>query len=159
MIRPIRPEDEPAVARFHKRLSERTVYKRYFGFFHLDQRVQHNRLSNVCFCDFDRHIVLVAERAAGPEVPKEILAVARLNRIQFTDDAELAVLIEDDYQNRGLGTQLVTRLLEIARKEKISRITLETLSDNMPMVELSKQLGITLQYTGAGTLAGTLALQ
>jgi acetyltransferase len=159
IIRPIRPEDEPAVAQFHKRLSEQTVYNRYFRFFNLDQRVEHNRLSNICFSDFDRNIVLVAERGTRPKVPKEILAVARLNRIPFTDDAELAVLIEDDCQNRGLGTELVRRLTAIARKEKISRITLETRSGNTPMIELCKQLGITLQATGAGILSGAVTLQ
>ncbi len=61
VIRPIRPEDEPAIARFHEQLSERSVYLRYFHLIDLDRRVSHDRLLRICFNDYDRDIALVAE--------------------------------------------------------------------------------------------------
>ncbi len=103
LIRPIRPEDEPMIARFHERLSERSVYLRYFHLIDLDRRVSHDRLIRICFNDYDRDIALVAEYGDA------ILAVARLRKIDATG-AELAVLITDEYQGRGLGTELARRL-------------------------------------------------
>ncbi len=103
VIRPIRPEDEPAIARFHERLSERSVYLRYFHLIDLERSVSHDRLLRICFNDYDRDIALVAEHGS------EILAVGRLRKID-ANDAELAVLITDEYQGRGLGTELSRRI-------------------------------------------------
>src|SRR5579872_1768658 len=75
-IRPIRPEDEPAMVQFHKKLSDSTVYMRYLGFMKLEQRIAHERLTRICFIDYDREMVLVAERPVGPSGDSEILGVA-----------------------------------------------------------------------------------
>ena len=61
-IRPIRSEDEPPMVQFHETLSERSVYLRYFHMIKLSQRVSHERLTRICFNDYDREIALVAER-------------------------------------------------------------------------------------------------
>src|SRR5580704_4948456 len=61
-IRPIRPEDEPAMIDFHKKLSERSVYLRYFQPLKFTQRTAHERLTRTCFIDYDREMALVAER-------------------------------------------------------------------------------------------------
>ena len=67
-IRPIRPEDEPMMARFHQTLSEQSVYFRYLHLIGLSQRIAHERLTRVCFIDYAREMALVAEQrdAAGP---------------------------------------------------------------------------------------------
>ena len=64
-IRPIRPEDEPLMVKFHETLSERSVYLRYFSPLKLQQRVAHTRLVRICFNDYDREIALVAEEKGG----------------------------------------------------------------------------------------------
>ena len=66
-VRPIRPEDEPAVVKFHAHLSERTVTRRYLQPLELWRRTAHERLTHICFIDYDREMALVAEkrRAAG----------------------------------------------------------------------------------------------
>ena len=61
-IRPIRPEDEPAMVEFHKTLSERSVYLRYFQPLKLHPAMAHERLTRTCFIDYDREMALVAER-------------------------------------------------------------------------------------------------
>ena len=68
-IRPIRPEDEPLMVKFHETLSERSVYLRYFGSLSLKRRVAHERLIRICFIDYDREIALVAE-IKGPAGPR-----------------------------------------------------------------------------------------
>ena len=60
-IRPIRPEDEPKMVRYQETLSDRSVYLRYFHHLPLTARVNHERLTRVCFIDYDREMVLVAE--------------------------------------------------------------------------------------------------
>ena len=94
-IRPIRPEDEPLMVEFHKTLSERTVYMRYFSSLSLRRRVDHERLLRICFGGYDREIVLVAEgkTSAGE---RKILGVGRLNKLGTDNNqAEVAVLVSD----------------------------------------------------------------
>src|SRR5687768_11763602 len=78
-IRPIRPEDEPLMVKFHQTLSDRSVRLRYFHPIKLSARTAHERLIRVCFNDYDREIALVAERQNAAE--REILAVVRLSKL------------------------------------------------------------------------------
>jgi acetyltransferase len=145
LIRPIRPEDEPMIARFHERLSERSVYLRYFHLMDLERRISHDRLTRICFNDYDRDIALVAEH------DNAILAVARLKRMDAID-AELAVLITDEYQGRGLGMELTRRLVEIARIEKVGRIVAEVLAENIHMQRVFQELGFRLERHADGDI-------
>ena len=157
-IRPIRPEDERLIASFHTRLSERSIYQRYFHLLTLDQRVAHNRLVRVCFGDYDREIALVAEQNDLEHHHSEILAVGRLSKAHLANEAELAVLITDENQGRGLGTELSRRLIEIARSEKLGRVTVEILGDNHKMLEVCSFLGFDLNHIEDGVVHGVLTL-
>jgi acetyltransferase len=153
-IRPVRPEDENMIAGFHRRLSEQSVYRRYFHLFSLGQRISHERLTRVCFGDYDREIALVAEHRDAGDC--RILAVARLSKEHLGNEAELAVLIEDDFQKRGLGTEMTRRLIDIARIEKLSRVTVEIASENRQMATLCQNLGFHLKEMGGGLIQGDL---
>jgi acetyltransferase len=159
LIRPIRPEDEPLVARFHATLSERSVYLRYFHMIPLDTRITHERLARICFIDYDREMVLVAERREASTGDREILAVARLTKEDSGNEAEFAVLISDQFQGRGLGTELVKRLLEIARAEKLDRVTADILGENRQMIEICRQLGFSLRHTAGGGVRAELEIR
>ncbi len=145
-IRSIRPEDEPLMVRFHESLSEESVYMRYFHMLGLSQRTAHERLTRICFIDYDREMALVAERTDPETGEREIMGVARLSRLAtgFDDEAELSVLVSDRYQRRGIGTLLVSKLLEVARAEGIRHITAEILFENYPMQRIFKKLGFRL---------------
>lgn len=140
-IRPIRPEDEPMLVRFHATLSAETVYLRYFHMEKLDTRVAHERLLRKCFIDYDREMALVAEMKAAAGAESEILGVARLTRDRDTRDAEIAVLITDAMQHQGLGTEFVRRLVEIGRAEKLSSISAHILAENRGMQGLARHFG------------------
>ncbi len=86
VIRPIRPEDEPLMVKFHATLSERSVYLRYFHLMNLSQRVAHERLTRICFIDYDREMALVAERRDPKTGEREILGVGRLVKLLGTND-------------------------------------------------------------------------
>jgi len=145
LIRPIRPEDEPLIVRFHGKLSERSVYLRYFHLANLSERVSHQRLVRICFNDYNREIALVVERRAASTNSAEILAVGRLVKAHAANEAELAVLISDQYQGHGLGTELWRRLVEIGRAEKLDRVTAEILPENRQMIEICRALGFRLE--------------
>lgn len=144
-IRPIRPEDEPLMVRFHESLSEESVYYRYFSKLKLDQRVAHERLTRICFNDYDREIALVAERKDAATGQAEIIAVGRLSKARGLNEAEFALLVSDRWQGQGLGSELLKRLVQVGRDETLSRITAFILAENHAMHHLSKKAGFKLE--------------
>jgi acetyltransferase len=144
IIRPIRPEDELLMVGFHKALSERTVYLRYFQPLKLRQRVSHERLVRICFQDYDRQIALVVE-SKDAEGKAVIIAVGRLSKIHSQSEAELAVLVDDRYQHLGLGKELYRRMIEIARAEKLQRVLSTILTENLEMRAICSKLGFALR--------------
>jgi acetyltransferase len=141
-IRPIRPEDEPLMAEFHRMLSDRTVYLRYFASLSLNSRIAHDRLLRVCFGDYEREMVLVGVHRDSHSSESKIVGVVRLNKLRRQNkEAETAVLISDAYQKQGLGLELLRRIIQVARDEKLNRVSSEMLGDNLAMQLISKRLG------------------
>ena len=147
LIRPIRPEDEPMMVKFHATLSERSVYLRYFHLMNLSQRVAHERLTRICFIDYDREMALVAERRNPTNGGSEILGVARLTRVLASNDAEVAVLISDQFHGRGLGKELLGRLVIVGGDEKLSSLKADILPDNRDVMRICEKLGFTLRHS------------
>jgi acetyltransferase len=143
-MRPIRPEDEPLLVRLHQALSERTVYLRYFQPLKLSQRTAHERLTRICFVDYDREMVLVAERKKQ-DGPAEIIAIGRLSKLRSNHAAEMAVLVDDRYQGQGLGTELYRRLIALARDEKLKTVVSTILAENREMRSICQKLGFSLE--------------
>ena len=141
MIRPIKPEDEPAMVKFHETLSEESVYNRYFAALKLTQRIAHERMTRICFNDYDREIALVAELKLAKGEDKRILGVGRLSKQHATNEAEFAVLVSDEWHGQGLGTELLRRLIEIGRVEKLTRITGQVLAENHAMHHICRKVG------------------
>ncbi len=140
-IRPIRPEDEPLMVKFHETLSDRSVYLRYFCTLSLSRRVAHERLLRICFGDYDREIALVAEHTDPCTGERRIMAVGRINKLHGKNEAEVAVLVSDQYQGLGLGNELLRRVVQIARDEKLSEVSAEMLPDNIAMQVIMKHHG------------------
>ena len=145
-IRPIRPEDEPTMVKFHSTLSERSVYLRYFSPLKLSQRIAHDRLLRICFNDYDREIALVADYRNAQTGASEILGVARMSKLHGRNGAEFAVVVSDQWHHQGLGTEMTQRLVEIARHEKLAFLTAFTLQENHEMQSMCRKLGFTVQH-------------
>ena len=146
ILRPIRPEDEPLMIEFHKTLSEQSVRFRYFSLLKLETRIAHERLTRICFNDYDREIALVIDYKNPQTARHEILGVGRLSKLHGLDEAEWAIIISDQWQGHGLGTKLLRLLVEIGRKEKLSRIFAHILPDNSVMQHVSKKVGFKLHF-------------
>lgn len=146
-IRPIRAADEPLMVKFHETLSDRSVYFRYFHMLKLAQRVAHERLTRMCFIDYDREMAFVADHRDPATGDHAIFGVSRLTRLHGTNDAEFAVVVADERQHRGLGTELLSRVIEFGRDEKMDRITADILAENRAMLRVCDGLGFTLDFS------------
>jgi acetyltransferase len=157
-IRPILPEDESLLVKFHGILSDRTVFMRYLQPMLLQERVMHERLARISHVDYDREIALVAEStdAAGE---RQIMGVVRLSRIHATNEARLSILVGDPFQGLGLGGEMIRRTVGVVRKEGLSRISAILTADNEVMRHIFEKLGFDLRPLEDPTiLAATLEL-
>jgi acetyltransferase len=145
MIRPIRPEDEPLIVQFHHTLSEHSVYMRYFGPLPVAQRIEHQRLTRMCFIDYDREMALVVERKDAATGKRMIIGVGRLIKLHDRNEAEWAVVLSDAYQRHGVGSELLRRLVLVARDERLSRIFAEILPENRGMLRVAEKQGFRLR--------------
>jgi acetyltransferase len=146
-IRPIRPEDEPLLVRFHQTLSDRSVYFRYFHMIGLKQRVDHERLSHICHIDYATEMVLVGEYHDPQTGQPEVVGVGRLNKITGSNDGEFAILISDTCQGLGLGSELLRKLIQFGRDEKLEAIIGEIHPGNLAMRTVCRKLGFAQTYS------------
>ena len=154
-IRPILPEDEALLAKFHTVLSDRTVFMRYLKPIMLQERVMHERLARICHVDYDREIALVAEKIEESGEPS-IMGIVRLSRIHGTNEARLSILIGDPYQGVGLGGELISRAIEVARQERLSRLSAILTQDNQVMLHIFKKLGFSIQPVNHETVIAAI---
>ncbi len=143
-IRPIRPEDEPAMVKFHESLSERTVYQRYLQLLNLSQRTAHERLAHICYVDYARQMAIVVERKDPKTGESQIIAVGRLQGLTGVREAEFSIVVADEFQKMGLGTELLNRLIDIGRKEGVKVITADILAENSAMQKVAEKAGFKL---------------
>ncbi|WP_291721154.1 bifunctional acetate--CoA ligase family protein/GNAT family N-acetyltransferase [Bernardetia sp.] len=159
LIRPIRPEDEPLMANFHKRLSPQSVYFRFFHAVSLDQRASHERLSRICFADYDRQLTLIIEIEKKKE-ENEIIGAIRIIKLHGTKEAEFGMTIVDGYQGEGLGSKLLTRAVEVCRSEGIELLTADILPENMAMRKICEKLGFIMEHNAdEGTVKASLYIR
>ena len=151
-IRPIRPEDEPKMVVFHGKLSDQTVHMRYLAGISYQQRTAHDRLSHVCAIDYDLEMALVAERLENGDGRGEIVGVGRLIRDTEMNSGEFALIVSDNFQRRGLGAELLRRLIEIGREERLDTIQGWIAPSNVAMQNLSRKLGFDVHFNRAEEL-------
>ena len=141
IIRPIRAEDEMLMRGFHASLSDRTVYMRYLSPLMLSTRITHERLARMTHNDYDREIALAVE-GENDKGERALFGVARLSKLRGTDEeARFTMLISDRYQGKGLGKELLTRIIRIGRDEKIKHIIALISPENEAMKKLCEAVG------------------
>ncbi len=149
VLRPIRPEDEPLVVEFHRDLSHETVRQRFLKELSYTDRIAHERLLRICFNDYDREIALLAQVKST----NEIAGIIRLTKIPGSSDATFALTVKDRWQNKKIGSKLMQKILEVAKEEKIKKITATMLQENFQMQKLCKRFGFSLTSHGKYVLA------
>jgi acyl-CoA synthetase (NDP forming)/GNAT superfamily N-acetyltransferase len=131
-LRPITPDDADRLLAFHGRLSERTRYFRYFGPYPRMPQRDVERFSTVDHCDRVAFVAMLGH---------DIVAVGRYDRLPDTDSAEVAFVVEDGHQGRGLGSILLEHLAAAARESGLARFVAEVLAENGQMVRVFRDAG------------------
>lgn len=140
LLRPIRPEDEPAWLELLESCSPTTLFQR---FQHVFKR-SHELATRFCFIDYDREMAIVAEVESNGS--RKLVGVGRLVSDPDHQSAEYAVLVTDAWQNRGLGSLLTDYCLEIAQSWQVPEIVAVTTPDNFRMVELFRRRGFEMSH-------------
>jgi acyl-CoA synthetase (NDP forming)/GNAT superfamily N-acetyltransferase len=136
-MRPIRPEDAPAIVEFHSRMSDRTRYLRYFSPYPRIPERDLARFVNVDHHDREAFVIVSGDR---------IMAVGRYERLgPDSPEAEVAFVVEDAHQGRGIGSVLLEHLAEAARENGINRFVAEVLPQNGGMLRVFSDFGYQVQ--------------
>ncbi len=132
---------------FHKTLSARSVYLRWLHSLSLSQRVAHEQLIRMCFIDYDREMALVADYKNQQTGQDEMIGVGHLIKVHGAHEAEIALLVSDQFQRKGLGTELLRRLILFGHDEHLQRLVGDILVENKGMQEVCRKLGFHLEYS------------
>ena len=132
----IAPDNASALQRFHHRLSERSIYLRFFA-----AKPELSDREAVYFTNLDK-VNRFALVAVDPERPEEIVGVVSFDREGTTERAEYAAEVEDSWQGRGLGLALTRRLIGAAQKRDVRVFTAFVLPQNRGMLHLLTGLGL-----------------
>lgn len=153
VLRPIRPEDEPLERELLASLSEASRRTRFFSAF---KNISHEWLVMFCNIDYDRHIAMVAEvREAGE---RKIIGVGRIIINPDSNSGEVALLVHDKYQKKGVGNKLMEVLIKMARWKGLHEICGEVLTENEKMLGLCRRQGYATQWLPGGTTRISLSL-
>jgi GNAT superfamily N-acetyltransferase len=131
-LRPIRPSDADAIVTFHAGLSTRTRYLRYFSAY---PRIPERDLFRFTHVDHHDRVALVAL------LGDKIIAVGRYERAEGTDEAEVAFVVADEHQGRGIGSVLLEHLAAAGRESGIKRFNAVVLAENGAMVRVFRDAG------------------
>jgi len=142
-LRPIKPEDAPALIEMSRRSTPEDMRLRFFGAMHVLPPTLAARLSQI---DYDREMALVA--LDTPERPQDILGVVRLMGDPDNTDGEFAVMVRSDMKGRGLGYQLMREMLAWAKARGLRRVRGDVLRENATMLRMVRELGAALDPIG-----------
>jgi acetyltransferase len=154
LLRPIRPEDEPAEHEMLSSLSEETLRTRFFSTI---KEISHEWLILFCNIDYDRHMAIVAE--VEEKGKKKMIGVARLIMNQDMTSGEVAFLVQDKFQGKHLGSKFVEVLIGIAREWGLEEVRADVLTENERMLHVFKRLGFTTHSVPGGTSEAVLKLK
>jgi acetyltransferase len=131
-LRPIRPEDEGALTALYGRLSPQSSYQRFFT---VMRRLPPNWAHILANVDYERTMAIVA---LGPG--DDLIGVARYTYDRRSDEVELAIVVDDPWQGRGLGTRLLGELVDYAKQKGLRRFRAYVLADNLRMLKLIRRV-------------------
>ena len=131
-MRPIRPDDGRRLSEFHERLSLQSVYRRFF-FVH--PKLSSSEVDRFTHVDYVNRLALVVVDG------DRLVAVGRYDRTSGTSEAEVAFVVADDFQHRGIGTLLLEHLADAAVENGITTFVAQTLAENHDMLDVFKRSG------------------
>lgn len=147
VLRAIRPEDKEALRKGFQRLSERSVYLR---FFQAKKDLTERELRYFTELDFESHVGLLAVLPANGE--ERGIGVGRYIVEPGTGTAEIAFVVDDSHHGLGVGTLLLQHLAQIARAQGLQKFHAYVMFDNRPMLEVFEHAGFPMERTLQGNV-------
>ena len=145
LLRPIRPEDEPLEREMLSALSEETLRMR---FFRVIREITHEMLVRFCNIDYDRDIAMVAEMEK--DGARKIIGVGRVMMEHGLKTGEIAVLVHDAFQGKGLGYKLMEVLIRIAKEKGLDELRGIALTENTRLLRMVREFDFTREYLPDG---------
>lgn len=141
LLRPVRISDEPLLKDFYYSLSDTTLYKRFMS---ARKDMPHEKLQqHFVIIDYTKEMVMLAVlRQRGREI---ITGVGQYRGREGSHTAEVAIMVKDEYQNQGIGTELLTHLTYIAMKQGLLGFSAEVLKENRAMMHLFEKMGFNIE--------------
>ena len=133
-IRPIRPDDEPAIHEFLTHVTPEDLRLRFFAAM---KEFSHNFIARLTQIDYARAMAFIA----FDEVTGETLGVVRIHSDSIYESGEYAILLRSDLKGRGLGWAMMKLMIEYARAEGLKYVTGQVLRENHPMLKMCRDLG------------------
>jgi acetyltransferase len=135
-LRPVRPEDEPAIREMLQRSSPEDVRLRFFSAM---RSFSHEFAARLTQIDYDREMALAAE--AEEDGQRVILGAVRIIADPDGESAEYGIMVRSDLKGQGLGHRLMTEIIDYARSRGLKRIFGEVLRENITMLRMAGELG------------------
>ena len=143
LLRPVKINDEPILKDFIYSLSEETMYKRFIS---RRKDMPHEMLQDLfVVIDYTKEMVALATLKEGEK--ETVIGVGQYVINEGTRTADIALVVRDDYQNQGVGTEIVSYLAYLAKKQGILGFTAEILPDNVQILRLVEKVGFDLKKT------------
>jgi len=135
-FRPVDIDDEPRLKDFFYSLSDKSLYRRFIS---ARKDIPHERLQEFVVIDWTKEVVILAtQRVNDKEV---VMGIGQFGINPGTHTAEVSFVVRDDYQNKGIGTELLQYLTFLAKKRGLLGFTAEVLVDNKPMLRVFEKMG------------------
>jgi len=144
LMRPVKISDEPWVKDFFYSLSDQSLYRRFIS---VRKDMPHERLQEFVIIDYTKEMVILAT-IKDSEIEK-VVAIGQYGINGQTHSAEVSLVVRDDYQNKGIGTTLLSYLTYLAKREGLMGFTAEVLVENQPMLHLFGKMGFDIQKQNA----------
>ncbi len=135
-LRPVKISDEPLLKDLFYSLSDNSMYKRFIS---VRKDMPHERLQEFVVIDYTKEMVMLA--VLETDEKEEVIGIGQYGIDENTHAAEVAIVIRDDLQGKGVGTELLTYLTQLAKKQGLLGFTAEVLTDNKPMLDLFDSMG------------------
>ncbi len=141
LLRPVKISDEPLLKDFFYALSDTSLYRRFIS---MRKDMPHERLQEFVVIDYTKEMVILAtiQKAEGVE---EVVGVGQYGIDERTNTAEVAFVVRDDYQGKGIGTELLSYLTYLAKRQGLHGFTAEVLEENRPMLHLFEKMGFDIE--------------
>lgn len=140
LLRPVKISDEPLLKDFFYSLSERSIYYRFIS---VRKDMPHDRLQEFVVVDYTKTMAILVVIREGEK--EEVIGVGQYDISPQAHTADAALVVRDDYQNQGIGFELLSYLTQLARKQGLLAFTASVLIENKAMLHLLQKMGFDIQ--------------